>query len=107
MRTCNKLRALAERVPDTVGNQALRATMSELAVEVERIEDEIDNALAQLRAPDSTNDGGRANIDDELRTWRHNNKVAMDDLQRELDGLRSFKSSVDEALNSGDGTYRP
>jgi len=31
----------------------------------------------------------------------------MDDLRRELEGLRAFKRSVDEALNSGDGTYRP
>jgi len=25
----------------------------------------------------------------------------------ELDGLRSWKRSIDEALNSGDGAYRP
>lgn len=25
----------------------------------------------------------------------------------EIKGLRAFKQSVDEALNSGDGTYRP
>jgi hypothetical protein len=29
------------------------------------------------------------------------------DLKAKLDGLRQFKSSVDEALNSGDGAYRP
>lgn len=26
---------------------------------------------------------------------------------KELNGLRAFKRSVDEALNSGDGSYRP
>lgn len=26
---------------------------------------------------------------------------------RELNGLRAFKRNVDEALNSGDGVYRP
>jgi len=28
-------------------------------------------------------------------------------LTREVEGLRSFKASVDQALNSGDGSYRP
>lgn len=28
-------------------------------------------------------------------------------LERELNGLREFKRGVDEALNSGDGVYRP
>jgi len=28
-------------------------------------------------------------------------------LKKELESLRAFKHSVDEALNSGDGTYRP
>ena len=28
-------------------------------------------------------------------------------LQREIDGLRRLKASVDEALNMGDGVYRP
>lgn len=28
-------------------------------------------------------------------------------MQRELESLRAFKRSVDEALNSGDGSYRP
>jgi NTP pyrophosphatase (non-canonical NTP hydrolase) len=29
------------------------------------------------------------------------------DVLKELESLRAFKRSVDEALNSGDGTYRP
>lgn len=29
------------------------------------------------------------------------------ELLKETDGLRRFKAAVDEALNSGDGTYRP
>lgn len=29
------------------------------------------------------------------------------ELTREVEGLRGFKRSVDEALNSGDGSYRP
>jgi len=29
------------------------------------------------------------------------------DIFKELESLRAFKRSVDEALNSGDGTYRP
>jgi hypothetical protein len=28
-------------------------------------------------------------------------------LEREVEGLRAFKRSVDEALNTGDGSYRP
>jgi hypothetical protein len=28
-------------------------------------------------------------------------------VEREVVSLRAFKNSVDEALNSGDGTYRP
>jgi len=28
-------------------------------------------------------------------------------LKKELESLRAFKHSVDEALNSGDGAYRP
>jgi hypothetical protein len=28
-------------------------------------------------------------------------------VQEELEGLRAFKRSVEEALNSGDGAYRP
>jgi len=28
-------------------------------------------------------------------------------LTREVEGLRAFKQSVDQALNSGDGSYRP
>lgn len=30
-----------------------------------------------------------------------------EELEREIDGLRRFKSGVDEALNSGDGSYKP
>ena len=30
-----------------------------------------------------------------------------EELRAEIRGLRAFKSSVDEALNSGDGSYRP
>lgn len=33
--------------------------------------------------------------------------VKMGRMQAEIDGLRAFKRTVDEALNSGDGTYRP
>jgi hypothetical protein len=32
---------------------------------------------------------------------------ALADKERELKSLRAFKRSVDEALNSGDGVYRP
>lgn len=31
----------------------------------------------------------------------------LDEAANEIDGLRAFKRSVDEALNSGDGSYRP
>ena len=31
----------------------------------------------------------------------------VDALRTELDGLRAWKRSVDDALNSGDGAYRP
>ncbi|GAF78903.1 unnamed protein product, partial [marine sediment metagenome] len=31
----------------------------------------------------------------------------IEELELEMDGLRRFKRGVDEALNSGDGTYRP
>lgn len=31
----------------------------------------------------------------------------LKELRREVEGLRAFKRSVDEALNSGDGSYRP
>lgn len=57
MKTSEALRALADKVPDTVGNQTLIRTMRELADQVASLE--------------------------------------------------AFKASVDEALNSGDGTYRP
>ncbi len=30
-----------------------------------------------------------------------------DALREELEGYRRFKQNVDEALNSGDGSYRP
>lgn len=33
--------------------------------------------------------------------------TARDAERAELEGLRAFKRSVDEALNSGDGSYRP
>lgn len=33
--------------------------------------------------------------------------VKVAEMERELESLRSFKRGVDEALNSGDGTYRP
>jgi hypothetical protein len=32
---------------------------------------------------------------------------AADVLANEIDSLRAFKRSVDEALNTGDGSYRP
>lgn len=35
--------------------------------------------------------------------WREK----IDDLERKNKSLQSFKNSVDEALNSGDGVYRP
>lgn len=31
----------------------------------------------------------------------------LERLRREVEGLRAFKRSVDEALNSGNGSYRP
>lgn len=31
----------------------------------------------------------------------------LDEAAGEIEGLRSFKRSVDAALNSGDGSYRP
>lgn len=37
-------------------------------------------------------------------------KIAADEivnLRREIEGYRIFKQSVDEALNRGDGSYRP
>ncbi len=34
--------------------------------------------------------------------WRENAE-----LRREVESLRAFKRGVDEALNSGDGSYRP
>lgn len=34
-------------------------------------------------------------------------KQRIEELEKELEGLRGWKRSVDEALNSGDGTYRP
>jgi hypothetical protein len=33
--------------------------------------------------------------------------VALPQLLAEVEGLRAFKASVDAALNSGDGSYRP
>jgi len=33
--------------------------------------------------------------------------VLFKDVATELESLRAFKRSVDEALNSGDGSYRP
>ena len=32
---------------------------------------------------------------------------ALSSMFNELEGLRAFKANVDEALNSGDGVYRP
>jgi hypothetical protein len=45
-----------------------------------------------------------------LVEWRHLRTAALgrlDALVIELEGLQGFKRSVDEALNSGDGSYRP
>jgi len=34
-------------------------------------------------------------------------RALLEAQQAELEGYRRFKASVDEALNSGDGAYRP
>jgi len=34
-------------------------------------------------------------------------RSALAEKERELESLRAFKRGVDEALNSGDGVYRP
>ena len=34
-------------------------------------------------------------------------EAEIDDLQKEVKGYRSWESSVNEALNMGDGVYRP
>ena len=34
-------------------------------------------------------------------------QARVEALRQEVEGLRAFKRSVDEALNSGDGSYRP
>lgn len=34
-------------------------------------------------------------------------RAAIGALQSEVEALRKFKASVDDALNSGDGAYRP
>jgi len=47
---------------------------------------------------------------DAMYTYRklsHKTFLVSDDVTLELESLRAFKRSVDEALNSGDGTYRP
>lgn len=48
--------------------------------------------------------------DDEVsicpRCWAAIQKQIAD-LEKELAGLRAWKRGVDEALNSGDGAYRP
>ena len=35
------------------------------------------------------------------------NNITIAELKHEIEGLRSFKHSVDQALNSGNGSYRP
>lgn len=35
------------------------------------------------------------------------NPAYVEYLEREVEALRAFKRGVDEALNSGDGSYRP
>lgn len=34
-------------------------------------------------------------------------RATMELLKREVVSLRRFKANIDEALNSGDGTYKP
>jgi hypothetical protein len=34
-------------------------------------------------------------------------QAVVEALRTELEGLRAWKRSIDEALNSGDGAYRP
>lgn len=57
---------------------------------------------------------GRRKAEHELNALhRANNEVfarwraKIDQLEREVKALESFKRSVEEALNSGDGSYRP
>lgn len=76
MKLSESLRGLA----DQVANRMLRRTIREHAAEVERMENEIDEALAVLRAPDSTNNGGRANIAEEVRTWKHNTDLEIKEM---------------------------
>ena len=52
---------------------------------------------------------------EELKRWREDSYKQISDeirfkiatLRKERDALLGFKASVDEALNSGDGVYRP
>ena len=42
-----------------------------------------------------------------IANWLAEEASEVDRLRRENESLRRFKASVDEALNSGDGVYRP
>ena len=103
-------RALNETLrPHAVERQALRDMDAELAqaqADVEALRAELDAAWAAIPGvPGGSSPDGQPM--DLPETTLAEEIGLLVKAKAELDGLRSWKRSVDEALNSGDGAYRP
>jgi hypothetical protein len=78
MKLSESLHGLSEQIQAPLLSRLIR----EHAAEVEKMEREIDEALSVLREPDSTNNGGRANIADAVRTYKHNTDLEIKDMMQ-------------------------
>jgi hypothetical protein len=83
--------------------QRLRAENTALLKRADLLEDK----WRQMEAYGFTSPAVTLDRIEALRSERDAALKRAEEAERERDGLRAFKNSVDEALNSGDGTYRP